>query len=158
MDASRSEPSDPRRPDGVMTVHMVHRRARVHSDEDGVGQVGEDDGESSRRPVRRARTNDSKVSRLSGRSDTHQHRQFDRFGLKTGESVTSCGNVREGLISLASKPGADMARSRSERRARDVIAKLASRRSKVFEGGMSINSWVVLHMEAIWIVHGSCLG
>ena len=49
---------------------MVHGRARVHGDEDGVGQVGEDDGESSRRPVRRARANDSKASRLGGRSDT----------------------------------------------------------------------------------------
>ena len=62
---------------------MVHRRARVHSDEDSVGQVGEDDGESSRRSVRRARTNDSKASRLGGRSDTRRHRRFDRFDLKT---------------------------------------------------------------------------
>ena len=54
-------------------VHMVHGRARVHGDEDGVGQVGEDDGESSRQPVRRARANDSKASRLGGRSDTRQH-------------------------------------------------------------------------------------
>ena len=83
-------------------VHMVHGRARVHGDEDGVGQVGEDDGESSRRPVRRARPNDSKASRLGGRSDTCQHCRFD---LKTGESVTSCGGVREGLTDLASKPG-----------------------------------------------------
>ena len=48
---------------------MVHGRARVHDDEDGVSQVGEDDGESSRRLVRRARANDSKASRLGGRSD-----------------------------------------------------------------------------------------
>ena len=74
-------------------VHMVHGRARVHGDEDGVGQVGEDDDESSRRPVRRARANDSKASRLGGRSDTRRHRRFDRFGLKTGKSVTSCGGV-----------------------------------------------------------------
>ena len=65
---------------------MVHGRARVHGDEDGVGQVGEDDGESSRRPVRRARANDSKASRLGGRSDRRRHRRFDRFDLKTGES------------------------------------------------------------------------
>ena len=32
-------------------------------------------------------------------------REFDRFGLKTGESVTSCGGMREGLTGLASKPG-----------------------------------------------------
>ena len=51
-------------------VHMVHGRARVHGDEDGVGQVGEDDGESSRRPVWQARTNDSKASRLGRRSYT----------------------------------------------------------------------------------------
>ena len=44
------------------TVYMVHGRVRVHGDEDGVGQVSEDDGESSRRPVRRARANDSKAS------------------------------------------------------------------------------------------------
>ena len=69
MDASKSEPSDPRRPDGVMTVHMVHGRIRVYGDEDGVGQVGEDDGELSRRLVLRTRVNDSKASRLGGRSD-----------------------------------------------------------------------------------------
>ena len=33
-----------------------------------------------------------------------RHWRFDRFGLKTGESVTSCGGVREGLTGLASKP------------------------------------------------------
>ena len=49
---------------------MVHRRVRVHGDEDGVGQVGEDDGESSRQPVRQMRANDSMASRLGGRSDT----------------------------------------------------------------------------------------
>ena len=83
----------------------MHGRARVHGDEDGVGQVGEDDGEPSRRPVRRAHANDSKASRLGERSDTRRHRRFDRFGLKTGESVTSCGGVREGLTGLASKSG-----------------------------------------------------
>jgi len=69
-------------------IHMVHGRARVLSDEDGIDQVGEDDGESSRRPVRRVRANDSKASRLGGRSDTGRHCRVD---LKTGESVTSCG-------------------------------------------------------------------
>ena len=83
----------------------MHGRARVYGDEDSVGQVGKDDGESSRRPVRRARANDSKASRLGGRSDTRRHRQFDRFGLKTGETVTSCGGVREGLTGLISKSG-----------------------------------------------------
>ena len=34
-----------------------------------------------------------------------RHRRFDQFDLKTGESVTSCGGVREGLTGLASKPG-----------------------------------------------------
>jgi len=62
-------------------IHMVHGRARVLSDEDGIDQVGEDDGESSRRPVRRVRANDSKASRLGGRSDTGRHCRFD---LKTG--------------------------------------------------------------------------
>jgi len=70
-------------------VHTVYEIARVHGDEDGAGQVGEDDGESSKRPVRRARANNSKASRLGGRSDTRRHWRFDRFGLKTGESVTS---------------------------------------------------------------------
>ena len=55
----------------LWAVHMVHERARVHSDEDGIGQVGEDDVESSRRSVRRARANDLKASRLGWRSDTH---------------------------------------------------------------------------------------
>ena len=63
------------------------------------------DIESSRRPVRRARANDSKASRLGGRSDTRRHRRLDRFDLKTGESVTSCVGVREGLTGLATKPG-----------------------------------------------------
>ena len=35
-------------------VHMVHRRANIHGDEDGVGQIErEGDGKSSRRPVQR---------------------------------------------------------------------------------------------------------
>ena len=80
----------------------MHGRARVHGDEDGIGQVDKDDGESSRRLVRRARASDSKASRLVGRSDTHRHRRFDH---KIGESVTSCGGVREGLTGLASKSG-----------------------------------------------------
>ena len=49
--------------------------------------------------------NDSKASRLGGRSDTRRHRRFDRFGLETGESITSCGGVREGLICLTLKSG-----------------------------------------------------
>ena len=53
----------------LWAVHMVHGRARVHGDEDGVGQVGEDDGELSRRLVLQTRANDSKASRLGGRSD-----------------------------------------------------------------------------------------
>ena len=84
---------------------MVHGRTRVHGDEDGIGQVGEDDGESSRQSVRRARANDSKASRLGGRPDTRRHRRFDRFGLKTGVSISSCGGVREGWTGLTSKPG-----------------------------------------------------
>jgi len=105
-------------------IHMVHGRARVLGDEDGIDQVGEDDGESSRRPVRRARANDSKKSRFGGRSDTCRHYRFD---LKTGESVTSCDGVGEDLIGLASKPGADLAWSKSGRRARGAIVKLALR-------------------------------
>ena len=82
---------------------MVYGRARVHGDKDGVGQVGDDDGESSRRLVRWTHANNSKASRLGGRSDTRRHWRFDRFGLKTGESVTSCGGVREGLTGLGLK-------------------------------------------------------
>ena len=81
------------------------RKSKRHGDEDGVGQVGEDDGESSRRSVRRVPANDSKVSRLGGRSNTHRHRRFNRFGLKTGETVSLCGGVREGWTGLTSKPG-----------------------------------------------------
>ena len=84
---------------------MVHRRKKVHGDEDGVGQVGEDDGESNRQLVRRVHANDSKASRIGGRSDTRRHWRFNWFGLKTRESVTSCGDMREGLTGLASKPG-----------------------------------------------------
>ena len=78
------------------------RKSKRHGDEDGVGQVGKDDGDSSRRPVRRARANDSKASRIGGRSDTRRHRRFD---LKIGELVTSCGGMQEGLTGLASKLG-----------------------------------------------------
>ena len=52
-----------------------------------------------------ARANDLKALRLDGRSDTRRQRRFDRFSLKTGESDTSCGGVRESLTGLASKPG-----------------------------------------------------
>ena len=55
--------------------------------------------------MRRTCVNDSKASRLGGRSNTRRHRRFDWFDLKTGELVTSCGAVREGLTGLASKPG-----------------------------------------------------
>jgi len=34
-----------------------------------------------------------------------RHWQFNRFVLKTGESITLCGDVREGLTGLASKLG-----------------------------------------------------
>ena len=88
MNAIRPEPRDPRGRAEPFAVHTVHERARVHGDEDGVGQVGEDDDESSRRSVRRARVNDLKALRLGGRLDTRRHRRFDRFSLKTGESVT----------------------------------------------------------------------
>jgi hypothetical protein len=84
---------------------MVHRRARVYDDEDGVGQVDKNDGESSRQLVWPAHANDSKASSLGGRSGTRRHRWFDRFDRKTGESVTSSGGVREGLTGLTSKSG-----------------------------------------------------
>ena len=131
---------------------MMHGRARVHGDKDGVGQVGEDDGESSRRSVRRARANDLKASRLGGRSDTRRHRRFD---LKIGESVTSCGGVREGLIGLTSKPGADLARSRSGRRACGAVAKLASRRSEVMKAACPsvarTKGWTILPLRG-WLL------
>ena len=73
MNKSRPGPRDPRRPDGVMGGLMVHERAKVHGDEDGINQVGEHDGESSRQPVQLARANYSKASRFGGRSNTHRH-------------------------------------------------------------------------------------
>ena len=69
---------------------MVHGRARVHGDEDGVGQVGEDDGESSRWSVRRARANDSKAQGSAG----------GRIRIDIG-----------GLTGLASKPGSQSRRA-----------------------------------------------
>ena len=74
-------------------VHTVHERARVHGDEDGVGQVGEDDGESSRRPLRRARANDW------------------RQGSAGGRTRVDIG----GLTGLASKPGSQSRRAACER-------------------------------------------
>ena len=132
---------------------MVHERARVHNDENGVGQVGEDDDESSRWPVRRARANDLKASRLGGMSDTRQHRWFDRFGPKTGESVMSCGGVPEGLTGLASKPGEtgltglglktggglDAVKVRAEGTWRHREAYVEAKRSR--EGGVSVRGF-----------------
>ena len=74
---------------------MVMKTASAKSARTMASQVG----------VRRARANDLKASRLGGRSDTRRHRRFDPFSLKTGESVTSCGGVREGLTGLTSKSG-----------------------------------------------------
>jgi len=105
VDASRPGSRDPRRPGGAIGGRHSARKSKRHGDEDGVGQVGKDDGESSRRLVRRVRANDSKASRLGGRSDTRRHRRFDRFGLKTRELVTSYGGVRKCLTNLALKPG-----------------------------------------------------
>ena len=57
-------------------------------------------------PAKSARTMVSQVGGpCGGRSDTRRHRRFDRFGLKTGESVMSCGVMPEGLTGLASKLG-----------------------------------------------------
>ena len=55
--------------------------------------------------MRRARANNSKASKLGGGSDTRRHRRLDQFGLKTGVSVTSRGDVREDLTGLTSKSG-----------------------------------------------------
>ena len=77
--------------------YMVMKTASAKSARTMASQVGG--------PCGRARANDSMASRLGGRSDTRRHRRLDRFDLKTGESVTSCVGVREGLTGLASKPG-----------------------------------------------------
>ena len=69
---------------------MVMKMASAKSARTMASQVGGPCG---------GRANDSKTSRLGGRSDTRRHRWFDRFGLKTGELDTSCGGVREGLKS-----------------------------------------------------------
>ena len=127
-----------------------------------VGQVGEDDGESSRRPVRRARANDSKASRLGGRSDTRRHRRFDRFGLKTGESVTSCGGVREGLTGLGLKTGDGLGavKIRAEGTWRHREACVEAKRSR--EGDVSVRgsskkmdefapAWAVIIINSVWV-------
>src|SRR6185503_12197632 len=66
-------------------VYMVQGRERVHGDEDGVSQVGEDNGELSRRPVRRVHANTTR-------------RRQGSAGDRT------CVDI-DGLIGLASKPG-----------------------------------------------------
>ena len=83
---------------------MVHERAKVHGDEDGINQVGEHDGESSRQPVQLARVNleGIKVRREVKHASSlvvclglpqnqrvshvvrWRAREFDQFGLKTG--------------------------------------------------------------------------
>ena len=109
----------------------------------------------------RERLEGVKARREVGHASTSR---FDCFGLKTGELVTSCGGVREGLTGLASKPGetgltglglktggVDLARSRSGRRARGAIAKLASRRSEVVKATCPsvapTKSWMILRLR-----------
>ena len=73
-----------------MLIHIGNEMEPFHRDDDeafladiiGTGthdyeeDAAEDDGESSRRSVRRAGANDSMTSRLGGRSDTRRHRWF----------------------------------------------------------------------------------
>jgi hypothetical protein len=65
---------------------MVHGRARVHDDEDGVSQIGEDDGESSRRRARMTK------------------KRQDSAGGRTRVDIG-------GLIGLASKSGSQSRRA-----------------------------------------------
>ena len=132
-------------------VHMVHGRARVQGDEDGVGQVGENDSESSRRSVRRVRANDSKASRRGGRSDTCRY-QRGRVVAKRRWTVSMVWASKPSAVASfpvsAAKSGADLARSRFGQRARDIISELASRRREVEEepcpSDASIKIWTVL--------------
>ena len=91
------------------------------------------------------RANDSKASRLGGRSDTRRHRWFDQFGLKTRELDTSCGGVREGLkpgetsltgLGLKTGCGLDMVKVRTEDTWRHHEACVEAKRSR--EGGVSV--------------------
>jgi len=116
-----------------------------------VDRVGKDDGESTRRPVRQMRANDSKASRHGGRSDTCRH-QRGRVAAKRRRTVSmvwaSKPSAVAGFPVSAAKSGADLARSRSGRRARGVISELASRRREVEEepcpSDVSIKIWTVL--------------
>ena len=143
---------------------MVMKTASAKSARTMASQVG----------VRRARANDSKASRLGGRSDTHQHRRFDRFGLKTGDSVTSCGGVLEGLTGLVSKPaetgltglglkiggGLDVVKVRAEGTWRHREACVETKRSR--EGSVSVRgsykmmdqfapAWAVIVINSIGV-------
>ena len=70
---------------------MVMKTASAKSARMMASQVGGPCGE-------RAQTTQRRQGSAGGR-------RFDRFGLKTGESATSCGGVQEGLTGLTSKPG-----------------------------------------------------
>lgn len=114
-------------------------------------RVGKDDGESTRRPVRQVRANDSKASRHGRRSDTWRH-QRGHVAAKRRWTVSmvwaSKPSAVAGFPVLAAKSGADLPRSRSGRRARGIISELASRRREVEEepcsSDVSIKIWTVL--------------
>jgi len=68
-------------------AHMVHGSTRKHEGRMQRRGLGKDDGESTRRPVRQVRANDSKASRRGGRSDTCRH-QRGRVAAKQRRTVS----------------------------------------------------------------------
>ena len=135
-----------------LAVHVVHGRAKVYGDEDGVRQVKEESGDKVRVGCScGGSTKDLEgFVALYGRSDTRQHQMWQvyRFAPQNWMVV--------GLPVLASKSGASGAAKWWLRRARGVIVKLMSRRSEVVKAaylsGASIKSCTILPLKGICVV------
>ena len=155
--ASSLGPKDPKMPGGVTGGPHGARIDKESMREGccGVGRVGEDDDESSRRPVQRERANDSKAwSRRGGRSDTCRH-QRGRVVGKRRRTISMVWASKPlavvGFPVSAAKPGANLARSRSKWRARGIISDLTLRRREVEEepcpSDASSKIWTVLPLR-----------